>query len=545
MSTSARPAPDAGPATGIPRRMTVLLFLAALLVPLLFALYSREVWEDYYITFRSSRHLVEGAGLVYQPGEKVHTFTSPLGVLVPALGLGITGSDAGALWFLRLVSAAGLAATALLVTAHAREQRWKSPAWLLALVLGVFEAKIVAFAANGMETGLLVFFTALCWRELTRVAGPRWRPLALAYAGLLWTRPDAFVVAGALTTAAGLFRSAGSDATPPTGRWRSVFPAVLLGGLLYSAWFFWAWSYYGSPIPQTILAKAAISPEGLSLARIAAAPLQMLVNITAIDGTFTPIYAIGGGWPENLMAAFALLARLGAFLWLLPFLPPSTRLASLAFLIGGVYLRQILTFPWYYGPWTFLGAMALAGGVQHFASQLRKTSHQALCRGAVLLVVLSGAGLLGAQAYSARLQQELVEEAGRKQIGEWLRTNAQPGDRVFLEPAGYVGYFSGLRILDYPGLTSREVAGLVRAGRHRYAEVIEALQPDWVVLRPGEMAREFPDPLALLQNYSVVRTWNQRAAIDAVRILPGRHWLEFDAEFVLLRRRTFPPPGRD
>ncbi len=533
---------EARESPGLSRRTALAAGLVALLVPLVFALYSGEVWEDYYITFRSSRHLAEGAGLVYQPGERVHTFTSPLGVLVPALGLRATGSDAGALWFLRLASAACLAATALLVTAHAREAGWKTPAWLLALGLGVIEAKIVAFSANGMETGLLVFFTALCWRELTRPRGPGWRPLLLAYAGLMWTRPDAFVVAGALTAASALFRTDAGPAAPSgAGWWRPVVQAMLLGGLLYAGWFFWAWWYYGSPVPQTILAKAALSPAGFSLARIAATPLQILTSITALDGTFTPIYAIGGGWPPDLMSAYALLARVGAFLWLLPFLPRSTRIASLAFLVGGVYLRQILTFPWYYGPWTFLGAMALAGGVQHGVNRLTQPLHRTLGRMAVLLVLLGGITLLGAQAFTARMQQELVEEAGRKNIGQWLRANAAASDTVFLEPIGYVGYFSRLRILDYPGLTSREVAGLIRGGKRKYAEVIDALQPTWVVLRPGEMTREFPDPMVLLQHYSVVRTWDQRAAIDALPILPGRHWLEFDAEFILLHRRTFGP----
>src|SRR4051812_22009916 len=56
-----------------------------------YAIYTQHVWEDFFITFRHSRNLVEGRGLVFTPGERVHGFTSPLGVLLPALCYLATG----------------------------------------------------------------------------------------------------------------------------------------------------------------------------------------------------------------------------------------------------------------------------------------------------------------------------------------------------------------------------------------------------------------------------------------------------------------------
>jgi hypothetical protein len=67
-------------------RLALPLFaVVAVLVPLLYALYTGHIWEDYFITFRHSQNLCEGHGLVYRPGERVHGFTSPLGTLLPAL----------------------------------------------------------------------------------------------------------------------------------------------------------------------------------------------------------------------------------------------------------------------------------------------------------------------------------------------------------------------------------------------------------------------------------------------------------------------------
>jgi hypothetical protein len=60
-------------------RPAVAVGVAVFLVALVFAIYTQHVWEDYWITFRCSRNLATGNGLVYTPGERLHSFTSPLG----------------------------------------------------------------------------------------------------------------------------------------------------------------------------------------------------------------------------------------------------------------------------------------------------------------------------------------------------------------------------------------------------------------------------------------------------------------------------------
>src|SRR4051812_30603136 len=91
-----------------------LVVAAAILLPFAYALFTDHAWEDYFITLRSSRNLVEGHGLVFNPSERVHTFTSPLGVLVPALCTALAGAnhEATALWLFRCINVALLGATA-------------------------------------------------------------------------------------------------------------------------------------------------------------------------------------------------------------------------------------------------------------------------------------------------------------------------------------------------------------------------------------------------------------------------------------------------
>ncbi len=94
-------------------RPLILIALAAAVVPLSFAWFTQHVWEDYYITLRSSRNLVDGNGLVFQVGERVHTFTSPLGVL-PALCTWVAGgSETIALWLFRVFNVTLLAVASL------------------------------------------------------------------------------------------------------------------------------------------------------------------------------------------------------------------------------------------------------------------------------------------------------------------------------------------------------------------------------------------------------------------------------------------------
>ncbi|HEV3119049.1 MAG TPA: hypothetical protein VGY58_18490, partial [Gemmataceae bacterium] len=95
----------------------VLFAFAAVAIATAYALLTDHVWEDYFITFRHSRNLAEGHGLVYHVGERTHGFTSPLGTLLPALLYWIVGtpSHVPSLWLFRTLSIAAFAGGGLFV----------------------------------------------------------------------------------------------------------------------------------------------------------------------------------------------------------------------------------------------------------------------------------------------------------------------------------------------------------------------------------------------------------------------------------------------
>ena len=509
--------------------------LLALLIPLAFAAFTQHAWEDYFITLRASRNLVEGHGLVFNAGERVHTFTSPLGVLVPALCTALAGANREelALWLFRLINAGFLATGALLVWRRAETLGLGSVGRALLFGLLLADAKLTDFSINGMETAILVFFVLLLWSELESPSTPRVGALALTFGGLMWTRPDAFILAGALIVPHLIF-----SARPGQGRpWAALVRGALLGGLIYAPWFAWAWWYYGTPVPHTIIAKGAMTPPA-HLAQLLLVPWKVVRETGQL---FMPTYAAFGSWPSALGWLAQVLTILANFAWLVPGWSPTGRRASLAVFLGAFYLNSIIAFPWYVPPWTVLAAIALAFGWDAVARTVKLPALRSLARITCLVVVVAQVAMLLTSAWQMRVQQRVVETGVRRQIGEWLHTRAAQGDTLFLEPLGYIGYFSQLKTYDYPGLSSPEVVAAIRAGARDYSSVIVRLRPQWVVLRPFEIRQMEASPLHSLDAYDFVQRWSARAQLDEIGLLPGRAWCNWEAEYHLFRRKPAAP----
>jgi hypothetical protein len=520
-----------------PSRTRWLVIVLALTVPLGFAAFTGHAWEDYFITLRASRNLAEGHGLVFNPGERVHTFTSPLGVLIPALCTWLTGPNHEdlALWLYRALDALVLAATAALLWRRASTLRLGAIGQLVLFGLLITDAKLTDFAINGMETALLVFFTLGLWSELESPGGPHAGRLALVFGGLMWTRPDAFVLAGAILVPHLVFRE--QRDSPASARWGAVVRGALLGGLIYLPWFAWAWWYYGTPVPHTIIAKGAVTPP-LQLSQLLLMPWRI---VSRADQLFLPTYQAFGGWPGVVVALGRALSIIANFAWLVPGWSRTGRRASLTVFIGAFYLNSIIAFPWYVPPWTALAIIALAWGWDALMTAGNLAAVRTLARLSALVVIILYIGVLAGVAWQMRVQQRVVEDGVRRPIGEWLRAHAAPDDTVFLEPLGYIGYFSQLKTYDFPGLSSPEVVAQVRSGARDYSSVIERLRPRWVVLRPFEIHQMEFSPLHALDPYDVAERWSARARLDAITLLPGRRWCEWESEYVLYRRRADDP----
>ena len=257
------------------------------------AAFTGHMWEDYFITFRSSLNLATGHGLVFQPGERLHTFTSPLGTLLPAL-FALGGGDevaTRALWGFRLVSAAALG-TALWLATRALLRDGLAPFAVAAAALAwALDPKTVDFSINGMESALLVLFIVITWRGFTDGARLRW--CALGFAGLQWTRPDGCVFFAVLA-AAWLLCARPRDAPAWRTRLGFVMRSAALGALVYLPWVLFAWAYYGTPVPHTILAKISQFGPGELATALLLYPWRLLFGHVALHSVFMPAYFFFG-----------------------------------------------------------------------------------------------------------------------------------------------------------------------------------------------------------------------------------------------------------
>jgi hypothetical protein len=540
------------------RKARRLIFAGVFAIALAFAVFTQHAWEDYYITYRASKNLATGHGLVYTAGERVHSFTSPLNVLLPAALSFLTGntSDELVLWLFRVVSSALLAGAAVLLFDSARKNSLSDLATAVLIGMFALDAKIVDFSINGQEIAFMMFFLALALHALTVRSGWAVLKLGLAGAGLMWSRPDGFVYLGAVAAGFLLFNAGRPIGQSRLGLLKIFLCAGALTTVIYLPWLLWAWHYYGSPVPHTLIAKALARhlspqpPHALFL-RVLASPIRMLR--TSAGSTFLPAYAlVFGGWHWTVALYGKALACLCVFYWCLPFARSQARAVSFALMLGHFYLSFAASFPfpWYVPNCTILGVFVLAHIAQQaldFALALRDKDERNFRR-LLACVRLGSAAVLSAAfllflcvAWQLRIQQREIEEGTRKQIGLWLRQHAaSPADTVFLEPLGYIGFFSQLKMLDTPGLCAREVvAAEKKLQTTSLAKVIPELQPDWLVLRPAEA-----DPIRqatpglLTEAYSAVKVFDASDRVASYRWLPGRGYLLFDQKFIVFRRNN-------
>jgi hypothetical protein len=217
---------------------------------------------------------------------------------------------------------------------------------------------------------------------------------------------------------------------------------------------------------------------------------------------------------------------------------PVTRALSVAALLAHLYLSFIVkfVFPWYVPSVTIITVIVLA----LLMDQVLSGDLGVLQRPVALTLLAATSALTLCTAHQLAVQQTVVE-GNRKQIGLWLKENsASNRERVFLEPLGYIGFFSNLKMYDFPGLSSPEVVAARRAlHTDSYAELIAYLKPEWLVLRPHEVHEIYrSSPVLLKEAYTVANVFDVSRDVDSFAFLPGRDYLKFDQTFVVYRRNN-------
>ena len=379
--------------------------------------------DDAYIFLRYARHWAQGLGPVFNPGQRVEGYSSPLWLALLALGQVVAP---GSSFLAQLAGAVCAALTIGMVVAEAL-RRSVPPRY--AWSAGVFLATnpgLAYWSCSGMDTTLFCLLVSASLIHLAAdLEGGRVRPVTatLLAAGCLARMEGVLLVAVA-------FGYAWTRSRSLHYRWL-ILTAVVIGASLLARRL-----YYGAWLPNTYYAKAT--------------------------GDRSVIWMNGVRYLGTLAATHGgLLAALAACLWLALKAGPLPVVAP--------FIAVLSVWPLY---------MLLAGG-DHFAMA---RLIQPLVPIAVLTGLLALKGIRGRflrmrpaillLAVLALLSTDLVEwkreapralsemDAGTRwtRLGIWLERRVPPDAWIAAVPIGGIGWGSQRPILDLTGLTDATIA---------------------------------------------------------------------------------------
>jgi len=428
-----------GPLRSMTRVERVGLAVALLLATALMWPLRHYLTDDTFIHLQYARNLANGHGLVFNSGERVYGCTSPLWVALIANGMAL-GFDG-----LRVARMLGFLATlwsvALFLQLMRRTLQTPVPC-AVATVAWAGHAWMLRWSLSGMETPLAVALVLAGFVAFTE--GKSWgaRPVRT---GALWAlaalaRPEAALLLGLW----GVFLLVDADSRP--GLRRLVFGA-LPPLAIYGTWLLFARFYFGTALPQTLMAKASGS-AGLEV---------------QLENLWRQVRIVGA--TDGLMALLLILALLagGMRVWARRPLPQrAQRLLPWVWvvLVPALYIgRGVPVLSRYLLP--LLPVLSwLAWRAWECWSLGNDATPRAVRRTAVLgtalavlvlaqnLAVYSSTVLPQVRSFSAGLESSLIP------LGRWLHENTPERSVIATPDIGALGYFSRRRVVDLAGLVT-------------------------------------------------------------------------------------------
>lgn len=506
-------------------RCAIVIAMVAILARALFWGYTGSTYEDALITALHTENCLTGHGLTHHPSEpRVQGYTSPLAMLVLLAGNALHwGAGLPIFKVLSMVFSAIAVSYVLAIAVHPKVNL-PAPAACLPMVFGALEYRQIAFGMSGMESQLAATFLLMSAYFLL-AEKPAWLGASLGLCML--TRPDfAFWVV--------IVASIALCHMPRR------FPVILTtAGVVYGPWLAFATAYYGSPLPNTIVAKSMGYPLWWRLPGLTySGALHFIWSRTASD-----LFDLRGAWrghafwlscarmlamPYNGIAVFMLVGT-GAALFLRRWALLPGMLFVAVYWVYYVFCVGLVT-EWYIVP--FLSMAALLAGCGLACIPRRFQAAITVLYTCVLLA------LLPPRYETARQVQVYVDDGVRRAAGEYLNRVMKPEETLGCEPLGYVGYYARRTVYDWPGLGSKAVTGFYRAhpDQRSSAAMFAHFRPSYLLLRPWEYQSLEREPGAWIsREYHVERVFE--VSPDAPQAMRER----FDAKFVLLKKNAPQP----
>ena len=517
-----------------PRAAILAIALAGFFLRLFFWWYTGRIWEDALITVLHSENFANGLGLThYHPGSPpVHGFTSPASVLIP-LAADILHAGWG-LNFIKIVSAVLSIPTVLLAAAITLTPKFRVNIWLTCLLCAylAFEHQQILFGMAGMETQVACFSLFYAMYQALHQRPVR---LGLAMALCVYARPDFAIFVLVLAVYVLI-------------NWRALRLSFPVAVAAYAPWLVFTTLYYGSPVPNTIVAKSLFR-QWWQL-HPPSSPRFLFFLTERIDEILIPLGPWFAGHGVGFDVRFAdhgyiaricgLLIVLGVVAMLRDFdkfyLIPIAAFAG--FSLYYTFLVPTIA-GWYMPPFGALGCLTMVLGLgpllyRTVAARLIPWVCGVLC----FVYTLSIVAILPTTFRAEHDIQKYIETPVREALGKYLFTHKQPGDRVGCEPLGYIAYYSRMPVYDYPGLANREVTEFLKRNpdERTLPRMLEHFRPEWIALRGREYEVFTGRPsLAFLKNdYRIEKIFRADPRADHI----FRVEYNVDRVFYLLHRRS-------
>lgn len=407
--------------------VTVLVVLALGLAALSFGPCTQD---DTFISLRYAANLVEGHGLVYNPGERVEGITNLSWTLLLAVPLAL-GLDP-------VIASAAMGGVCLLLAVWAARtlghRTVGGSVWALAPVACIaVDPLAVLEAVEGLETALYMAVVTtgtarFCW-ELHADGRRSWRhhlPSSAVFAVAATIRPEAPLLP-ALLHGGLLLHTLAADRETAAERFVAALAAALPLVVTVGALTVFRLSYYGEWLPNTYYAKSGTAgfEEGLAyLAHHASGHPGLWLGLVLA----TPL-AVSRRQGAAVSAAcwgfLVYVASVGG-----DFKPTGRFVLPVVSLMGAVV------------------AVSMAGRSTRL--QVGVAACLGLATIARLPVVLETAQQW-AEVRHANLE-------ARRVVGEFLAENMPPETVLAIHSAGAIPYYAGLPTIDMWGLTDKHIA---------------------------------------------------------------------------------------
>jgi hypothetical protein len=389
-----------------------------------------HIVDDAFTSFRYAQNLIDGHGLVYNPGERVEGYTNFLWTLIIACFMKIGFSPEPVSQILGTISGGiGIILLFLLSSLIAPKNKFLN---LIAPLFLSVNSCYAVWSTAGMET---TFFTALVLLGVTRyvyeIQNKREMPLSSVIFGIASLARFEGLLFFGITFIHQAILVIKKRILPKT-----LLVSFLLFFSIFLPYYIWRYTYYGWPLPNTLYAKVGSGTD------------QYIRGLNYIEKFLFEF----SGW--IFLMILLVFRKISIYILYLLFITFSYLLYVIY--IGGdglsIYRFMVPILP-------FLYLLFKEGIVSLYEIVSKK---KALV--VTLIIVSIGAPLtvknsfLNASDRGLKLVNlEAINTKGWTMVGKWLAKNALKGESVALIPAGAIPYYSKLYTIDMVGLNDLNI----------------------------------------------------------------------------------------